>query len=65
MPGSSSEAVREEVSDFDRGYEDGKNGSECRATSLLYLKGYRRGKEIASLRRRAPRIPTADSDCRT
>ncbi len=44
--------------EHDQGYEDGKEGRPCNATSLQYLKGYGRGRKIrvslADLRRLDP-----------
>ena len=35
--------------EHDRGYDDGKEGRPCQATSLKYLQGYRRGKKAREL----------------
>jgi len=36
--------------EHNRGYEDGKEGRPCHATSLKYLQGYRRGKQVRQLK---------------
>lgn len=40
---------KEDKEEFDKGYDDGVNGRPSRPTSLMYVRGYEKGREVREI----------------